>query len=363
MNQRLRALSEAGVSIWLDDLSRKRLTSGSLAELIAQDSVVGVTTNPSIFAAALQNSADYAEQVTELGSMPTDEAIKQLCATDVRAACDLFAPLYAATAGEDGRVSIEVQPGLAHDTEATITQAAELHALVDRENVLIKIPATAAGLPAITETIAAGISVNVTLIFSVQRYREVMNAYLAGLERAARAGLDLSKIHSVASLFISRIDSEVDARLHAAGRSELAGRAGVANAIVAYAAHTEVFTDARFATLAALGANPQRPLWASTGTKNPDYSDTLYVSSLVAPGVVNTMPEKTLRAFADHGEVLASIEGQGAAAQAQLDELSAAGIDLAGVFAQLEAEGVDKFVASWAELSQAVQTAQKAAAV
>lgn len=360
MNERLRALSDAGVSIWLDDLSRQRLTSGSLAELIAQDSVVGVTTNPSIFAAALKHSADYADQVRDLTTASVDEAIKQLCAADVRDACDLFAPIYAATGGENGRVSIEVEPGLAHDTAATIAQAAELHALVDRENVLIKIPATAAGLPAITETIAAGISVNVTLIFSVQRYREVMNAYLAGLERASRAGHDLSKIHSVASVFVSRIDTEVDARLQAAGHPELAGRAGVANSVVAYGAFTEVFTDARFATLAALGANAQRPLWASTGTKNPDYSDTLYVSSLVAPGVVNTMPEKTLRAFADHGDVLASIEDQTASAQAQLDELSAVGIDLPAVFAQLETEGVDKFIASWDELSQAVQTAQQA---
>lgn len=361
MNQRLRALSDAGVSIWLDDLSRRRLTSGSLAELIAQDSVVGVTTNPSIFAAALQDSADYAEQISGLTTAPVDQAIKELCATDVRNACDLFAGVYADTHGEDGRVSIEVEPGLAHDTEATIAQAAELHALVDRENVLIKIPATTAGLPAITETIAAGISVNVTLIFSVQRYREVMNAYLAGLERAARAGRDLSKIHSVASLFISRIDTEVDARLQAVGHPELAGRAGVANAIAAYAAYNEVFTDARFATLAALEANPQRPLWASTGTKNPNYPDTLYVASLVAPGVVNTMPEKTLRAFADHGEVLASIEDQGPSAQAQLDQISAVGVDLPAVFAQLETEGVDKFVASWGELSQAVQTAQQTA--
>lgn len=359
MNQRLRALSDAGVSIWLDDLSRKRLTSGSLAELIAQDSVVGVTTNPSIFAAALQDSADYAEQISGLTAAPVDQAIKELCATDVRNACDLFAGVYADSRGEDGRVSIEVEPGLAHDTEATIAQAAELHALVDRENVLIKIPATAAGLPAITETIAAGISVNVTLIFSVQRYREVMNAYLAGLERAARAGRDLSKIHSVASLFISRIDTEVDARLQAVGHPELAGRAGVANAIMAYAAYNEVFTDARFATLAALEANPQRPLWASTGTKNPTYPDTMYVAGLVAPGVVNTMPEKTLRAFADHGEVLASIEDQGPSAQAQLDQISAVGVDLPAVFAQLETEGVDKFVASWGELSQAVQTAQQ----
>jgi transaldolase len=358
MNPRLKALSDAGVSIWLDDLSRNRLHSGNLAELIADNSVVGVTTNPTIFAAALTNGADYAPQLTDLGQVSTGEAIKQLCATDVRNACDLFADIYRDSDGFDGRVSIEVEPGLANDTEATIAQAAELHELVGRENVLIKIPATRAGLAAIEATIAAGISVNVTLIFSVDRYAEVMDAYLAGLEKAAAARKDLSTIHSVASFFISRVDSEVDQRLAALDRSDLKGRAGVANAIVAFGAYQQVFGAERFQLLAAQGANVQRPLWASTGTKDPSYDDTLYVAGLIADGVVNTMPEKTMNAFAGHGEVSSSIEGRAAEGQAVLDQLTAAGIDLADVFETLETEGVDKFNTSWDELVASVRTAQ-----
>lgn len=357
MNQNLQALSNAGVSVWLDDLSRRRLTSGNLAALIADYSVVGVTTNPTIFAGALKDSADYADQLRELAGVPVAEAITRLCAADVAAACDLFAPTYAASHGYDGRVSIEVEPGLAHDTAATIVQAAELHAAVARENVLIKIPATHEGLAAIEATIAAGISVNVTLIFSVERYRAVVAAYLRGLEQAAAAGHDLTKIHSVASFFISRVDTEVDARLAALGRSELAGRAGVANAELAYAVFIEEFAGARFEALAAQGANVQRPLWASTGTKNPAYPDTLYVADLIAAQVVNTMPEKTLMAFADHGELKASIAGAGAAAGLVMDEIAAAGVDLVDVFNVLEDEGVAKFQASWTELTEAVEVA------
>lgn len=354
MNQNLQALSAAGVSVWLDDLSRHRLTSGNLAELIAEYSVVGVTTNPSIFAAALKDSADYAEQLAGLGAVSVDEAVTALTTTDVRDACDLFLPVYQATGGVDGRVSIEVAPGLAHDADATITQAAELHRLVDRENVLIKIPATREGLGAITKTIAAGISVNVTLIFSVERYREVVDAYLTGLEHAAEAGRDLSKIHSVASFFVSRVDTEIDARLETVGHPELAGRAGLANAAVAYAVSVELFTSPRFQALAAKGANQQRPLWASTGTKNPAYSDTVYVSKLVASDVVNTMPEKTMMAFADHGQVESLLGADASAAAADLAQIAAAGVDLADVFETLENEGVDKFVTSWDELLQAV---------
>jgi len=358
MNARLKTLADAGVSIWLDDLSRQRLASGNLASLIEESSVTGVTTNPTIFAAALAQGADYADQLAGLGPVATAEAIKQLTASDVRDACDLFADVYAATDGYDGRVSIEVEPGLARDTDATIAQAAELYALVDRPNVLIKIPATKAGLPAITETIAAGISVNVTLIFSEERYREVMDAYLAGLEKAAAAGHDLSRIHSVASFFISRVDSEIDARLEALGRSDLKGRAAIANALVALDAFGEVFGSERFAALAAAGANRQRPLWASTGTKDPSYPDTLYVSELVADGIVNTMPEKTMLAFADHGEVGATIEGRGAEGRAVLAEVAAAGVDLDDAFAVLEDEGVSKFVVSWDELVATVRVAQ-----
>ncbi|MFT4108677.1 transaldolase [Propionicimonas sp.] len=358
MTDRLKDLSDAGVSIWLDDLSRNRLDSGNLADLIEKDSVVGVTTNPTIFAAALAHGDAYTEQIAALGEVPVATAIKHLCATDVRAACELFAAVYAGTQGFDGRVSIEVEPGLAHDTDATVAQAAELHALVGRDNVLIKIPATPEGLPAITATIASGISVNVTLIFSVERYRAVMDAYLAGLERAAAAGRDLSAIHSVASFFISRVDTEVDRRLEAAGHPELAGKAAIANAEVALGAYAEVFGSDRFAALAARGANVQRPLWASTGTKNPAYPDTLYVGGLVARGVVNTMPEKTLQAFADHGEVGPRVEGRSAPGQAVLDAVAAAGVDLDEVYAVLEDEGVDKFVASWDELVASVEAAQ-----
>ncbi len=358
MNPRLKALADAGVSIWLDDLSRGRLSSGNLADLIANDSVVGVTTNPTIFAAALSKGDDYAAQLASLGEVPVSEAIKQLCATDVRNACDLFSDTYRDSSGFDGRVSIEVEPGLAHDTDATIAQAAELHDLVNRENVLIKIPATLAGLPAIEASIAAGISVNVTLIFSFERYRAVMDAYLAGLEKAAVAGRNLSTIHSVASFFISRVDTEIDKRLDALGRSDLRGKAAIANGEVALGAYAEAFGSDRFTALAGHGANVQRPLWASTGTKDPAYSDTLYVSGLVARGVVNTMPEKTLQAFGDHGEVGPSIEGRAGEGQAVLDEVSAAGVDLADVYDVLETEGVDKFAKSWDELVASVQAAQ-----
>ncbi|MFV0406466.1 MAG: transaldolase [Propioniciclava sp.] len=361
MTDRLKALADAGVSIWLDDLSRARLTSGNLADLIATSSVSGVTTNPTIFAAALTQGAEYADQVADLRNGSVDEAITQLTTTDVRNACDLFAETYARTGGFDGRVSIEVAPTLANDTAATITQAAELHALVGQENVLIKIPATKAGLPAITETIAQGISVNVTLIFSEERYRAVMDAYLTGLEAAAAAGRDLSTIHSVASFFISRVDSEIDARLDAASMPHLKGKAAIANAQVALGAFAEVFAGQRFLDLKAQGANEQRPLWASTGTKDPSYPDTLYVSDLVAHGVVNTMPEKTMQAFADHGEITGSMEGTEAAGREVLGEIRTAGVNLDDVFEKLESEGVDKFIVSWGELQESVKTALGAA--
>ncbi len=358
MNERLKALADAGVSIWLDDLSRARLTSGNLAQKIAEDSVSGVTTNPTIFAAALAQGDDYAEQVNALGDeIDVDYAIKQLTTTDVRGACDLFADVYAASKGYDGRVSIEVAPTLANNTGETIAQAAELHDLVDRENVLIKIPATEPGLPAIQQTIADGISVNVTLIFSEERYREVMDAYLSGLEAADAAGKDLSTIHSVASFFVSRVDAEVDKRLEKLGRDDLKSKTAIANALVAYGAFEEVFGSDRFKALAAKGANQQRPLWASTGTKDPDLPDTLYVTNLVADGVVNTMPEKTMDAFADHGEVGESIVGRAAEGRAVLDEVTAAGVDLADVFEVLEDEGVEKFIVSWNELVTTVEKA------
>ncbi len=360
MNARLKALAGAGVSIWLDDLSRERIESGNLAGLIANDSVVGVTTNPTIFAAALSGGEAYAAQLRALGEVSPAEAIRQLWASDVRDACDLFGGVFTASGGSDGRVSIEVEPGLARDTDATIAQAAELYDLVGRQNVLIKIPATLEGLPAITASIAAGISVNVTLIFSVARYRAVMDAYLAGLEQAAAAGRDLSTIHSVASFFISRIDVEVDRRLVALGRADLCGKTAIASAKLVLAAHAETFGSDRFAALQAMGATVQRPLWASTGTKNPAYSDTLYVSDLIARDVVNTMPEKTLRAFGDHGELGDPLEGRAGEGRAVLDEVGAAGVDLDEVDAVLETEGVDKFVASWDEVVASVRAAQDA---
>jgi transaldolase len=360
-NPNLAALSAAGVSVWLDDLSRDRLQTGNLQQLIDTRSVVGVTTNPSIFQAALSKGTAYDAQVKELAERgaDVDATIRTVTTDDVRNACDVLAKTYEATGGVDGRVSIEVDPRLAHDTDKTILQAIELWKIVDRPNLLIKIPATLAGLPAITAVIAEGISVNVTLIFSVERHRAVMDAYLEGLEKAKEAGHDLSKIHSVASFFVSRVDTEIDARLEKLGSEEalaLRGQAGVANARLAYAAYQEVFGSERFAKLKESGARVQRPLWASTGVKNPDYSDTLYVTELVAADTVNTMPEKTLEAVADHGVITGdTISGTAEASQQVFDKLSAIGIDLTDVFLVLENEGVDKFEKSWGELLEATQ--------
>jgi transaldolase len=361
-NEILAALSAAGVSVWLDDLSRDRLNSGNLAELTDTKSVVGVTTNPSIFQAALSAGHAYDAQVAELAERGADveATIRTVTTDDVREACDLFAEVYNATGGVDGRVSIEVDPRLARDTDKTILQAMELWKIVDRPNLLIKIPATEAGLPAITAVIGEGISVNVTLIFSVERHRAVMDAYLAGLEAANEAGHDLSRIHSVASFFVSRVDTEIDKRLDQIGTEEalaLRGQAGVANARLAYGAYQEVFVSGdRFEPLKAEGARVQRPLWASTGVKNPDYSDTMYVTELVAPNTVNTMPEKTLEAVADHGVITGdTVTGTADAAQEVFDKLEAVGIDLTDVFIVLEDEGVDKFAQSWRDLLEATQ--------
>ncbi|WP_438353099.1 transaldolase [Microbacterium sp. CJ88] len=361
-------LAAAGVSIWLDDLSRSRITSGNLAELIRTRNVTGVTTNPSIFQAAIGGgAAAYTAQIAELASAgaDVDEAIFAATTDDVRDASDIFLPVYEATHGVDGRVSIEVSPDLAHDTDATIAQAKQLHERVGRENVLIKIPATKAGLPAITAVIGAGISVNVTLIFSLERYAEVIEAYLAGLEKAHAAGIDLSTIHSVASFFVSRVDTEVDKRLAAIGTDEalaLKSLAGVANARLAYELFEKAFAESRAQTLVEAGGNVQRPLWASTGVKDPALPDTLYVTELVAPNTVNTMPEKTLEATFDHGEVAGdTISGTYAAAHKVFADLSAAGIDFADVTQLLEDEGVEKFIASWHDLQKTVGEALAAA--
>ena len=361
-NPNLAALSAAGVSVWLDDLSRDRLQSGNLQELIDTRSVVGVTTNPSIFQAALSKGTAYDAQVAELAERgaDVDATVRTVTTDDVRNACDVLRPQWESSNGVDGRVSIEVDPRLAHDTDKTVLQAIELWKIVDRPNLLIKIPATKAGLPAITAVLAEGISVNVTLIFSVERYRLVMDAYLAGLEAAEKAGHDLNTIHSVASFFVSRVDTEIDKRLEALGSDEalaLRGQAGVANARLAYAAYEEVFVGGkRFLPLAEAGAWVQRPLWASTGVKNPDYSDTLYVTELVAPNTVNTMPENTIDAVANHGVIKGdTITGTAGEAQQVFDKLEAIGIDLRDVFLVLEDEGVEKFEKSWHELLDATQ--------
>ena len=352
-------LADAGVSIWLDDLSRQRITSGNLAGLLESHTVTGVTTNPSIFAAALSGEG-YGEQVKELAAkgFNTDDAITEITTDDVRDACDIFMPLYESTNGFDGRVSIEVSPDLAMDTEATIQQAKELHEKVGRENVLIKIPATKPGLPAITEVIGEGISVNVTLIFSLERYAEVIDAYLAGLEKAKAAGKDLSKIHSVASFFVSRVDTEVDKRLaeiDSDEAKELKSKAGLANARLAYELYEQKFSEDRAKQLLEAGANVQRPLWASTGVKDPALPDTLYVTELVAKGTVNTMPEKTLNATLDHGEVTGdTITGNYEDAHKVFEGLKAVGVDMNDVTDLLEREGVEKFVASWRDLQGSI---------
>jgi transaldolase len=363
MSDRLKQLADAGVSIWLDDLSRERIKTGNLEQLISGSSVVGVTTNPTIFASALSKGEQYDDQMRELAAVDSSvgDAIKALTTDDVRHACDLFSDVYTASNGFDGRVSIEVEPGLAMDTEGTTAEAADLFKIVDRPNVLIKIPATKAGLPAIQSSIAEGISVNVTLIFALERYRGVMDAYLAGLEQAAANGHDLSKIHSVASFFVSRVDSEVDKRLDGIGTDEakaLKSKAALANARLAYALYEEVFSSERFAALEAKGANRQRPLWASTGVKDPDLPDTLYVSELVVANTVNTMPEKTMKAFADHGEVQGDkVTGTEADAQQVLDDLAGVGVDFDDVVEVLEKEGLQKFDTSWDELVETVKTA------
>ncbi|UKY49491.1 transaldolase [Streptomyces inhibens] len=365
MTDALKRLSDEGVAIWLDDLSRKRITSGNLAELIDQQHVVGVTTNPSIFQKAISSGDGYQQQVTDLAArkVTVDEAIRMITTADVRDAADVLRPVFDATGGQDGRVSIEVDPRLAHKTVPTIAEAKQLAWLVDRPNTLIKIPATKAGLPAITEVIGLGISVNVTLIFSLERYREVMDAYLAGLEKAKAAGLDLSLIRSVASFFVSRVDSEIDKRLDKLGTDEakaLKGKAALANARLAYEAYEEVFSSERWAALDKAGANKQRPLWASTGVKDPDYKDTLYVDELVAPGTVNTMPEATLEATAARGEIKGdTVRGTYAAAKADLDALAALGISYDEVVQLLEDEGVEKFEASWNDLLKSTEAELK----
>jgi len=368
MTDRLAELSAAGVAVWLDDLSRVRLESGSLDKMRREQHVAGVTTNPSIFAKALADAEAYDDQLKDLAAqgVTVEEAVRLLTSYDVRWACDVMKPAYDASNGVDGRVSIEVDPRSAHDSDKTASEAKTLWWLVDRPNLFIKIPATMAGLPAITKTLAAGISVNVTLIFSLERYKAVMNAFLDGMEQAKANGHDLTQIGSVASFFVSRVDSEIDKRLDKIGSDEakaLKGKAAVANAQLAYQAYAEIFGSDRWQALADAGAHPQRPLWASTGTKNPDYKDTIYVEELIAPGTVNTMPESVIKAYEDHGETRGdTVTGSYADAQKVMDDVAAAGVDLDDVFRVLEEEGVEKFEASWAELLEDVKKSLDAAA-
>jgi len=358
----LRQLSDQGVAIWLDDMSRARLSTGTLADLIRDKHVVGATTNPTIFQKALDGSAFYDEQVADLArrGLSVEEAVRMITTHDVRWACDVFAPVYEASGGIDGRVSIEVDPRLAHDTETTIAEARQLWWLVDRPNLFIKIPATKAGLPAIAQCIAEGISINVTLIFSLERYGEVMEAFLDGLERARAAGRDLSRLTSVASFFVSRVDTETDKRLDKIGSEAakaLKGKAAIANARLAYQLYEEVFGTDRWAALAGAGGLPQRPLWASTGVKDPAYDDTMYVVDLVAAGIVNTMPEATLQAVEDHGTISGdTIRPHYVDARQVLDDLAEIGVDYDDVVQVLEDEAVEKFEVSWKELLESTQS-------
>lgn len=352
MNQR--EILIAGTSIWLDDLSRSKLTGldrHSLPHRIKHDGVRGVTTNPSIFGAAITGADEYSADISALSGTSVEEVVRTLTTDDVRAACDLFTEIYISSKGVDGRVSIEVDPRLAHKTQETIDEGVALHALVNRANVMIKVPATKAGLPAITALIAKGISVNVTLIFSLERYGEVIDAFIAGISEAKAAGRDLSSIHSVASFFISRIDSAVDKELKEIGNHDLLGKVAVANAHRAYALFTEKFASPIWKALEESGALVQRPLWASTGVKDPAYPDTLYVDTLIGPHTVNTMPQSTLDAFLDHGTVDPdAITSQLDNATATLLALEGLGISLEVITDALEADGVKKFEDAWISL-------------
>jgi transaldolase len=365
-NDRLGQLSALGVAVWLDDISRDRLSTGNLAALMRDFHVIGVTSNPTIFASALSKGTTYSDQVHDLAvrQLTVDEAARDITTFDIRWACDVLRPAFDATGGLDGRVSIEVDPRIARDTEKTVAEAKALWWRVDRPNLFIKIPATKEGLPAITRTLAEGISVNVTLIFSLERYAEVIDAFMAGVEQAPAESI--KNLESVASFFVSRVDTEVDARLDKIGTPEalaLRGQAAVANARLAYELYEQRTATDRWAALHAAGARPQRPLWASTSTKNPEYSDTLYVTELVAPGIVNTMPEATLRDVADHGELRGdTIHGTYDASRQYFEQLAAVGVSYDDVVRTLEDEGVDKFAVSWNQLLETIKTEMDKAA-
>lgn len=354
-------LGKAGTSVWLDDLSRSKITgpdNHSLPHRIKHDGVVGVTTNPSIFGAAITGATEYAADIAAMKGATVDEVITKLTTDDVRAACDLFTEIYSSTGGVDGRVSIEVDPRSAHDTAKTVEEGKALYALVNRPNVMIKVPATLEGLPAITSLIAEGISVNVTLIFSIERYAMVIDAFMKGIEARIAAGKSVADVHSVASFFISRIDTAIDPILKAAGKNELLGKAAVANAHLAYELYINESTSPRWAELAAQGAHMQRPLWASTGVKDPSYEDTRYVIELVAANCVNTMPQSTLDALIDHGVFRGdTITSAIAQSRADLAAIEAAGVSLANVTTELEIDGVKKFADAWNSLLDSVSKA------
>jgi transaldolase len=361
---RLQQLHDAGVSIWLDTLSRELLDSGGFAELVADCAVTGATSNPTIFAKAITGSDAYDDQLRAAvasGVRDPQELFFELALDDVRDAADVLRPTYDASDARDGFVSFECTPDLADDTAATISQALELWDRLARPNVMIKVPATEAGIPAIEELTARGVNVNITLLFSVARYEQVIDAYMAGLQRRVTDGQPVDGIASVASFFVSRVDTKADALLPA--DSPLRGRLAIANAHRAYGRYRERFADERWEALAAAGARPQRPLWASTGTKDPAYSDVLYVEELIAADVVNTMPEATLRAFADHGQASHTLDESTAAAEDILRNAQAAGIDLAAITAQLERDGVQSFCASYEELIDRITTKTEATAL
>ena len=360
-------IAKAGTSIWLDDLSRAKLTgtdSQSLPSRIKNSGVVGVTTNPSIFNSAITGSADYASDIASMKSQSPEEIVKKLTTDDVRQACDLFSDIYLHSAGVDGRVSIEVDPRLAHDTHSTIAEGKSLWALVNRPNLMIKVPATLEGLPAITELIASGISVNVTLIFSCQRYEQVIDAFISGIEEALKRGNDVSKIHSVASFFISRIDTSVDKELkiiNSAESTALLGQAAIANAVLAYELFLTKSATVRWSKLSESGAHMQRPLWASTGVKDPAYDDTRYVMELIAAETVNTMPQATLDAVIDHGKfhgdtVTPAIE-KSHVVLAQLEKI---GVSLDSITDTLETDGVAAFSKAWQALLDDVDVVRRA---
>jgi transaldolase len=361
MKSRLHQLAERGQSVWIDFLSREFVHGGELERMIEEDAVTGITSNPTIFQQAIAKSGDYDDQLKELLATTDDpsEIFFALAIDDVRDACDVLRPVWERTNGQDGYVSLEVDPTLASKTEETLEQALGLNGQVGRPNVFVKIPATKAGLPAIEESIARGVPINITLIFSLDRYRAVVEAYLRGLERLVESGGDPAQVASVASFFVSRIDTETDKRLEALGNSELQGKLGIANAKLAYKHFQETFAGPRWAALAAEGASVQQPLWASTSTKNPAYRDVLYVEELIGPDTVNTIPPETVTAFQDHGEVRGDTVLEGVdEAERLLDELREAGIDYDDVVDTLEVEGVDKFVASFEELIGGIRAKQ-----